>query len=442
MKPETCYARSGDVNIAYQVVGEGPLDLVLVPGWMSNIEVFWEEPLAVRFFERLASFSRLILFDKRGTGLSDRVADVPNLETRIDDVRAVLDAVGSSRAALLGYSEGGPMCALFAATYPDRTAALIMIGSYARRIWAPDYPWGTPRQEWDAFADSVIRDWGGPVGLEARAPSLARDPQFRDWWARNLRLSGSPATARSVLMMNAEIDVRDVLPAIRVPTLILHNVNEQTIPVESGRHLARHIPNAKYVELPGADHLPFVGNADAILDEIEEFLTGTRRGVEPDRVLATVLFTDIVDATRKASEVGDRRWRDLLEAHHGAVREELSRFRGREIDTAGDGFLAAFDGPARAVRAASAIRSDVKRLGLEMRAGLHTGECEIMGAKLSGVAVHIGARIASLAAAGEVLVSSTVHDLVAGSGLRFEDRGLHTLKGVPGDWHVYAVDTN
>jgi pimeloyl-ACP methyl ester carboxylesterase len=442
MKPETCYARSGDVNIAYQVVGEGPLDLVLVPGWMSNIEVFWEEPLAVRFFERLASFSRLILFDKRGTGLSDRVADVPNLETRMDDVRAVLDAAGSSRAALLGYSEGGPMCALFAATYPDRTAALIMIGSYARRIWAPDYPWGTPRQAWDAFADSVVRDWGGPVGLEARAPSLARDPQFRDWWARNLRLSGSPATARSVLLMNAEIDVRDVLPAIRVPTLILHNVNEQTIPVESGRHLARHIPNAKYVELPGADHLPFVGNADAILDEIEEFLTGTRRGVEPDRVLATVLFTDIVDATRKASEVGDRRWRDLLEAHHGAVREELSRFRGREIDTAGDGFLAAFDGPARAVRAASAIRSDVKRLGLEIRAGLHTGECEIMGAKLSGVAVHIGARIASLAAAGEVLVSSTVHDLVAGSGLRFEDRGLHTLKGVPGDWHVYAVDTN
>jgi pimeloyl-ACP methyl ester carboxylesterase len=442
MKPETCYARSGDVNIAYQVVGEGPLDLVLVPGWMSNIEVFWEEPLAARFFERLASFSRLILFDKRGTGLSDRVADVPNLETRMDDVRAVLDAVGSSRAALLGYSEGGPMCALFAATYPDRTAALIMIGSYARRIWAPDYPWGTTRQVWDAFADSVIRDWGGPVGLDARAPSVANDPRFRDWWARYLRLSGSPATGRSVLMMNAEIDVRHVLPAIRVPTLILHNVNEQTIPVEAGRHLARNIPNAKYVELPGVDHLPFVGNADAILDEIEEFLTGTRRGVEPDRVLATVLFTDIVDATRKASEVGDRRWRDLLEAHHGAVREELSRFRGREIDTAGDGFLAAFDGPARAVRAASAIRNDVKRLGLEIRAGLHTGECEIMGAKLSGVAVHIGARIAGLAGAGEVLVSSTVHDLVAGSGLRFEDRGLHTLKGVPGDWRVYAVDTN
>jgi pimeloyl-ACP methyl ester carboxylesterase len=442
MKPETSYARSGDVNIAYQAVGEGPLDLVLVPGWMSNIEVFWEEPLAVRFFERLASFSRLILFDKRGTGLSDRVADVPNLETRMDDVRAVLDAVGSPRAALLGYSEGGPMCALFAATYPDRTTALIMIGSYARRIWAPDYPCGIARQAWDDFADSVVRDWGGPVGLNVRAPSVATDPRFRDWWARYLRLSGSPATGRSVLIMNAEIDVRHVLPAIRVPTLILHNVNEQTIPVEAGRYLAQHIPNAKYVELPGVDHLPFVGNADAILDEIEEFLTGTRRGAEPDRVLATVLFTDIVDATRKASEVGDRRWRDLLEAHHGAVREELSRFRGREIDTAGDGFLAAFDGPARAVRAASAIRGNVKRLGLEIRAGLHTGECEIMGAKLSGVAIHIGARIASLAGAGEVLVSSTVHDLVAGSGLRFADRGLHTLKGVPGDWRVYAVDTN
>ncbi len=442
MKPETLYARSGDVNIAYQVVGDGPRDLVLVPGWLSNVEVFWEEPSVVRFLKRLASFSRLILFDKRGTGLSDRVADVPNLETRMDDVRAVLDAVGSSRAALLGYSEGGPMCALFAATYPGRTAALVMIGSYARRIWAPDYPHGVPRQEWNDFADSVLHDWGGPVGLDLRAPSMASDPRFRDWWARNLRQSGSPGTARGVLLMNGEIDVRHVLPAIRVPTLIIHNARERTVPVEAARYLAQHIANARYAELDGIDHLPWVGNPDAILDEIEEFLTGTRRGAEPDRVLATVLFTDIVDATRRASELGDRRWRDLLEAHHGAVRDELTRFRGRELDTAGDGFLAAFDGPARAVRAAAAIRGSVKRLGLDIRAGLHTGECEILDSKLSGVAVHIGARIAALARGGEVLVSSTVHDLVAGSGLRFEDRGLHVLKGVPGDWRVYAVDAN
>jgi pimeloyl-ACP methyl ester carboxylesterase/class 3 adenylate cyclase len=441
-KPQTRYARSGDVNIAYQVVGDGPRDLVLVPGWLSNVEVFWEEPGVVRFLERLASFSRLILFDKRGTGLSDRVPDVPNLETRMDDVRTVLDAVGSQRAALFGYSEGGPMCALFAATYPDRTAALIMVGSYARRIWAPDYECGISRQEWMDFADSVARDWGGPVGLDIRAPSMASDQGFRDWWARYLRLSGSPQTALLVLRMNADIDVRNILPAIRVPTLIVHNAGERTVPVEAGRHLARHIDGAKYVELPGIDHLPFGGNADAIVDEIEEFLTGARRGLESDRVLATVLFTDIVEATRKASEIGDRRWRDLLGAHHEAVRGELVRFRGREIDTAGDGFLAAFDGPARAVRAASAIRHDVKRLGLDIRAGLHTGECEVMGDKLSGVAVHIGARIAGLAGAGEVLVSSTVHDLVAGSGLRFEDRGVHVLKGVPGDWHLYAADTN
>ena len=440
MRPETRYARSGDVNIAYQVVGEGPRDLVLVPGWVSNIELFWEEPGAARFLQRLGSFSRLILFDKRGTGLSDRVGDIPNLETRMDDVRAVLDAVRSPRAALLGYSEGGPMCALFAATYPERTAALIMIGSYARRIWAPDYPCGTPRQEWDEFIEGTIRGWGGPVGLDARAPSMAADPRFRDWWARFLRMSASPGASRAVLRMNAEIDVRTVLPAIRVPALIIHNVGERTVPVAASRYLAERIPGAKYVELPGIDHLPFVGNADAILDEIEEFLTGVRRGVEPDRVLATVMFTDIVDATRKASELGDRRWRDLLGMHHALVRDHLARFRGREIDTAGDGFLAAFDGPARAVRAAAAIADGVRTLGLEVRAGLHTGECEVMGSKLGGIAVHIGARVAALAKAGEVLVSSTVRDLVAGSGLSFRDRGVHALKGVPGEWHVFVVD--
>ena len=439
MTPETRYARSGDVNIAYQVVGDGPRDLVVVPGWITNIDVFWEEPRVARFFERLASFSRLILFDKRGTGLSDRVTDMPSLETRMDDVRAVMDAASSEQAALFGYSEGGPMCALFAATYPERTTALIMGGSYARRMWAPDYTWGTPRDNWEEFLDSVVRNWGGVVGLDVRAPTLAGDPQFRAWWARYVRQSASPMAARTIWSMIADIDVRHVLPAIRVPTLIIHNVGDRTVPVEGSRYVAARIPGAKYVELPGVDHVPFSGNSDAILDEIEEFLTGVRRGPEPDRVLATVLFTDIVDSTRKAIELGDRRWRELLDSHHAIVRERLVHFRGREIDTAGDGFLAAFDGPARGVRAACAIAEGVKRLGLDVRAGLHTGECEVQGSKLTGIAVHIGARIAGIAKSGEVLVSNTVKDLVAGSGLRFDDRGLHTLKGV-GEAHLFAID--
>ena len=439
MRIETHYAKSGDVNIAYQVAGDGPRDLVVVPGWISNIDLFWDEPHVAQFFERLASFSRLILFDKRGTGLSDRVLDMPNLETRMDDVRAVMDAVSSERASLFGWSEGGPMCALFAATYPQRTTALIMSGSYARRMWAPDCTWGTPRETWDAFLDSLVRDWGGTMGLDERAPSLAGDAQFRDWWARFVRQSASPSAGRAIWSMIADIDVRHVLPAIRVPTLIIHNTGDRNVPVEHSRYMAERIPGAKYVELPGIDHAPYAGNSDMILDEIEEFLTGVRRGPEPDRILATVLFTDIVDATRKAVELGDRRWRDLLEAHHALVRERLVQFRGREIDTAGDGFLAAFDGPARGVRAARAIVDGVKRLGLEVRAGLHTGECEVSGSKLTGVAVHIGARIAALARGGEVLVSNTVKDLVAGSGLMFDDRGLQTLKGVPGESRLFAL---
>ncbi|MBI4270895.1 MAG: adenylate/guanylate cyclase domain-containing protein [Candidatus Rokubacteria bacterium] len=420
-------------------MGEGPRDLVLVPGWVSNLDVFWEEPAMARFLQRLASFSRLILFDKRGTGLSDRVADMPNLETRMDDVRAVMDAVRSTRAALVGYSEGGPMCMLFGATHPERTSAIVMIGSFARRTWAPDYPWGPTREDYDRAMDEYTRGWGGPVGLDIRAPSVAHDPRFREWWARFLRQGASPGANRRLMGMNVEIDVRHVLPAVRVPTLVLHNDGDRSVPVEYGRYMAERIPGAKYVELRGDDHLPWIGNADAILDELEEFLTGVRRGPEPDRVLATVMFTDIVDATAKAGELGDRRWRDLLDAHHALVREQLAKFRGREIDTAGDGFLAAFDGPARAVRAACSISEGVRALGLAIRAGLHTGECEVMGPKLGGVAVHIGARVAALAGAGEVLVSSTVRDLVAGSGLRFTDRGAHTLKGVPGEWHLFAI---
>ena len=439
MTPETRYARSGDVNIAYQVVGDAPRDLVLVPGWVSNIEVFWEEPACARFLERLATFTRLILFDKRGTGLSDRVADLPNLETRMDDVRAVMDTVGSERAALLGYSEGGPMCALFAATYPARTIALITAGSYARRTWATDYPWGPTPEQRRQFIERCHREWGGPVGLDERWPSAASDERVRTWWARFLRMGASPGANLALLQMNDEMDVRHVLPAIRVPSLILHSRGDRALDVRGSRFMAERIPGATFVELPGNDHVPWGEDADAILDEIEEFLTGVRHGPEPDRVLATVLFTDIVGSTEKAAALGDRRWRDLLEGHRDLVRRELGRFRGREVDAAGDGFLATFDGPARAVRCAAAIHGTLRGLGLEIRAGLHTGECELAGDKVSGLAVHIGARVATAAGPGEVLVSSTVKDLVAGSGLRFQDRGLQTLKGVPGEWHLFAL---
>jgi pimeloyl-ACP methyl ester carboxylesterase len=438
MIPETRYAQSDGVSIAYQTLGEGPIDLVVVPGWVSNLDLFWEQPAVEAFYRRLASFSRLILFDKRGTGLSDRV-ELPSLEVRMDDVRAVLDAVGSERAALLGYSEGGPMSALFAATYPDRTSALVMIGSYARMMQAPGYEFGRTQENFEAFLHEIEHDWGKPVGVALRAPSRMSDESFRGWWARFLRASASPRAAADLLRMNNQIDVRHVLPSIRVPTLVLHSVGDLTLPVEGSRYLARMIPGANLVELPGEDHLPYLDDAEAILDEVEEFLTGVRRHAETERVLATVLFTDIVGATEKAASLGDRRWRELLESHHQVVRRELARFRGREIDTAGDGFFAAFDGPARAVRCARAVASAVQPLGIEVRAGTHTGECEVMGDKFGGIAVHIGARVAACAGPSEVLVSSTVKDLVAGSGLAFEDRGRHPLKGLPGEWQLYSV---
>jgi pimeloyl-ACP methyl ester carboxylesterase len=440
MIPETRYAKSGGVSIAYQVMGEGPIDLVLVPGWVSNIDVFWEEPRLARLLTRLASFSRLILFDKRGTGLSDRVNDMPSLEVRMDDVRAVMDAVGSRRAALFGYSEGGAMCILFAATYPERVSTLILGGAFARRTSTADYPWGPTETQQLAFVDQMEREWGGAVGIEARSPSLASDERYRQWWARWLRSSASPAAAATLIRMNMDIDVRDVLPAVRVPTLILHSVNDRLIEIGAARYMADRIRESKLVELQGIDHIPWGADADLIVEEIEEFLTGARTGVDPDRVLATVLFTDIVDATARASRVGDRGWHDLLNSHHALVRRELKHFRGREIDTAGDGFLASFDGPARAVRCACAISNGVRALGLEIRAGLHTGECELMmGDKLGGIAVHTGARVVAEASAGEVLVSSTVRDLVAGSGLLFQDRGVQSLKGIPGEWRLYAV---
>jgi pimeloyl-ACP methyl ester carboxylesterase len=438
--PQTRYAKSGDVSIAYQVVGEGPRDLVVVPGWISNIEVFWEEPSSVRFLEALARFSRVILFDKRGTGLSDRVPDIPGLETRMDDVRAVMDAVGSERAALFGYSEGGPLCVLFAATYPDRVTALITHGSYARRIQSSDHPWMPIPADWERFIESTVQGWGGPVGLAERAPSRMRDEAFVQWWARFTRMSASPASSAQVLRMNAQIDVRRILPSVRVPTLLLHPTGDRVVPVEASRYMAARIPGAKLVELPGIDHLPFADNAEHVLREIRSFLGEIPTDAEPDRVLATVVFADIVGSTEQAVALGDRRWRELLGGFHDVVRREVGRYRGREIDSAGDGVLAAFDGPARAVRCACAVGEAVRALGVSVRAGVHTGECEVLGPKLAGIAVHIGARVASVAGADEVLVSSTVRDLVAGSGLTFADRGLHTLKGVPGDWHLFAVD--
>ena len=439
MTPETRYANSGGVSIAYQVLGEGALDVLVVPGWLSNLDSFWEDPAVDLFYRRLASFSRLILFDKRGTGLSDRVADLPSLEVRMDDVRAVLDAVGSRNAALFGYSEGGPMCALFAATYPERTTALVMVGSYARRMAAPGYEFGRTSEQHEAAASQIEREWGTPVFVDVLAPSRAHDERFRQWWARLLRTSASPSAAIALLRMNAQIDIRHVLPSIRVPTLILHSVNDRSLPIEGSRYIAERIPGAKLIEMQGVDHVPYLSDGETICDETEAFLTGVRHHPAIDRVLATVLFTDIVGATEKASTLGDARWTQLLASHHDAVRRELQRFRGREIDTAGDGFFAAFDGPARAVRCACAVSDAMRSLGIELRAGVHTGECEVMGDKYGGIAVHIGARIAALASAGEVLVSNTVRDLVAGSGLEFEDRGVQALKGVPGNWPLFAV---
>ena len=439
--PKTQYAKSGRAHIAYQVLGEGPRDLVLVHGWISHLELLWEQPAAARCLRRLASFSRLILFDKRGTGLSDPVPvdQLPTLEQRMDDVRAVMDAAGSERAALMGISEGGPMNLLFAATYPKRTTALILVASYARLSAASDYPWGTPIEVSEKLLDHIDKKWGTGVLLGTLLASHKDDPQMLEWWARYQRQAASPGAAVALLRMSYDSDVRSALSAIRTPTLILHRAEDRMMPVAHSRYLAQYIQGAKFVELPGQDHLIFGGDADAMLDEIQEFLTGTREPNEPDRILATVLFADIVASTERAAQLGDHRWHELLEGYYELARRELIRFRGREIDTAGDGFFAAFDGPARAVRCAEALTTGVRALGIEVRAGLHTGECEVIGEKVGGIAVHIGARIAALARPGEVLVSNTVKDLVAGSGLAFEERGAQILKGVPGEWRLYAV---
>jgi len=438
--PETKYTHNGDVTIAYQVVGNGPFDLVLVPGFVSHLEQGWEEPAYARFLQRLASFSRLLLFDKRGTGLSDRVAGIPTLEQRMDDVRAVMDSVGCQRAALLGVSEGGSMTALFAATYPERTSALILYSSIVKAAWAPDYPWGAKPGEAEIANEKWRNEWGSPLGLEMFAPSVANDERFRQWWAKFLRLGASPSAVIANRRMNMEIDIRGILPTIHVPTLVLHRSGDQSIYIEEGRYLAEHIPDAKFVELRGDDHFWWVGDSDSIVNEIQEFLTGERQAIEPDRVLATVLFTDIVDSTKRAAEMGDRRWRDLLDSHNALMHKEVTRFRGRAIKSTGDGLLATFDGPARAIHCAFAISTEVRRLGVEIRAGLHTGEIELIGDDVGGIAVHIAARVLAKADANEVWASRTVKDLVVGSGFQFSERGIYNLKGIPGEWRLFTVE--
>jgi class 3 adenylate cyclase len=439
--PPIQYAANGDVHIAYQVLGEGPLDLVFVAGAITNLEVLWEMSDYRRACERLASFSRLILFDKRGMGLSDRVR-VGTLEERMDDVRAILDAVGSKTTVLMGVSEGGPMSILFAATYPERTRGLVLCGAEVKEETTDDWPWGeATREEFEEWMDleSVVARWGKGLGIDLFAPTRKGDPQLREQFGRLQVQSATPHDAVAFMRMAFEIDVRDVVPAVTAPTLIVHRVGDKVCSVENARWLSRNIEGSRYVELPGENHLPFI-DGDDILDEIQEFLTGVREPVAPDRMLATVLFTDVVGSTDRARELGDRRWRDLLERHNEVIRRDLERFRGVEIDTAGDGFFATFDGPARAIRCARSIVENVRGIGLDVRSGLHTGECELSAGSVRGIAVHTGARVASVASPGEVLVSSTVKDLVAGSGIEFTDRGVHELKGIPGEWRLYAAN--
>ena len=440
--PETRYAKTADgVHVAYQVVGSGPLDLIFANSWCSHVEFSWTRPAIVRFYEALSSFCRLILFDKRGTGLSDPVSGVPTMEDRLDDMRAVLDAVGSRRTALLGTSEGACACIMFAATYPERTSAMVLFSPFVVGLADEECPWAWTPEFWDLLRNAMETSWGTPdgSGVEFAAPSLASDETAREWYAHYWRSAVSPGAAVALLEVNTQIDIRPVLPTVRVPTLVLHRTEEAWINVNYGRYTAARIPGANLVELPGTDHYPWEEDADEVVGEIEEFLTGARSHRDDDRVLATVLFTDIVESTQEAIQVGDRRWRELLDAHDDMVRRQLERFGGREVKSTGDGFLATFDGPARGIRCAHAINAGARRLGIRVRAGLHTGELERRGDDVGGIAVHIGSRVAAQATADEVLVSSTVRDLVAGSGIGFVDRGEHALKGVPDEWRLFAA---
>lgn len=433
--PETNYVQNGDVNIAYQVAGEGDLDVVFVMGWVSHLEYFWKEPHFAAFLNRLASFSRLILFDKRGTGLSDRVplSELPTLEQRMEDVHAVMDAVGSESAVLIGVSEGGPMCSLFAATYPEKTTALVMIGTYAKRIKDEDYPWGVSAEDREAFFELMRRDWGKPVGIEERAPSLAGNEDFRNWWATYLRMGASPGAAVALTKMNAEIDVRNVLPTVRVPTLVIHRSGDLCLNVEEGRFVAEQIPASKFVELGGIDHLPFVGNQDEILDEIEQFLTGMRHIDEIDRVLATVMNVRIVESLEMTN------WEEFMTTSASYVRRQIELFKGREESFDENGLLAVFDGPARAIRCALAINDSARRMNLDLQTGLHTGECDIRGEKYTGVAVELAQKIAEQSEPGEILASRTVKDLVAGSGIEFIEHGVKSFDGIAGEWRLFTV---
>ena len=427
------------MSIAYQVIGDGPGDLILAPGFVSHAEVLWENPDLARALNRLASFSRLIIFDKREQGLSDRIGRPPTVEEMVDDMKAVLEAVGSKRAAVMGISEGGAMALMFAATHPERCTHLVVWGGYARLTRAPGYEHGFPPESLELWARQLGSAWGGPAALELFAPSRMGDPETERWWAHLLRSGTSPRSVVALMEMYKELDVRDVLPVISAPTLILHRAGDRVVPIGLGRYLAENIPGASFIEVPGRDHLLFTEGRDEVAGEVEEFLTGTRQARRPERVLATVLFTDIVDSTGHAARLGDQRWRELLDRHDSLVRAEVERYQGRLVNTTGDGILATFDGPARAIECGSGIVDRVRALGIEVRAGLHSGECERRNGDVGGVAVHIGARVAARAAGGEVLVSGTVRDLVVGSGIEFDDRGSTELKGVPGEWRLYAV---
>lgn len=439
--PETRYADSGGVSIAYQVLGDGPIDLVFVPGFASHLEHAWQHPKLAHFYHRLASFSRLTLLDKRGTGLSDRVSpnDIPGIEQRKDDLKAVMDEVGINRAALVGVSDGGPLAMLFAATYPDRTESLVLVNTYSKRIRSDDHQEALTPEAYGDFVREASEHWGQPVAAELLAPGSANDPRFRDWWGAALRMSMSPGAARAMLEMNSDIDVRAALSAIHVPTLIVHRTGDMATPVEGGRFLAAEIEGARIVELPGDDHFPWLGDADAVLEAIEEFVTGERSGLVPNVALASMLFTDIVSSTKKAADLGDREWTALLKTHDSLVQGAVSRFEGREVKHTGDGSLSVFEGPARGARCWLYLRDRLHDIGLSIRGGLHTSEIELVNGDLRGLGVHIAARLMGLAAPDELIVSSVVHDLSAGSGLTFAERGVHELKGVPGAWHVYGV---
>lgn len=439
MPPRTQYAKSGEVSIAYQVLGNGPVDLVYMQGWLSHIEFAWENPDYARFLMRLSSFARLIRLDRRGMGLSDRDVGSSTLEERVDDIRAVMDAAGSERAAILAVSEGGYMATMFAATHPERTSSLILYGSFAKGCSAPDYPWAPTLEEREAEADALRASWSEPFNLEDAAPSAAHDGACREWFGAYLRSAASPGAARSLNRLIAEMDVRSVLSTIRVPTLVLHRTGDRWAKVAEGRYLAEHIPGARFVELPGDDHIPWWGEQDRLIGEIQEFVTGVRTGAPTERVLLTVLVTDIVGSTERAVALGDRKWKDLLQAHDAAVRRQLRNFEGQEINTTGDGFILSFMGPTRAIQCAQAIIRELQHLGIGVRAGMHTGECERRGKDLSGLAVHIASRIVGKSSPQHILVSSTVKDLVVGSGIKFSSEGTHSMKGVPGDWPLYGV---